>query len=392
MATAASSNRYRATIKHKVGKSADKCHVDPIGLKNSSIVFQLDLLDLYEDPFGAAYAKKAAADKARRLAKLRERQLELKQTPARVIRNVTVIKKDPKPRQLEVIRVREAPPSIPKPVSQSPQKPLAVQQSRAVNLQPVREEQKNLPTIQSVTSHFKESNPVGLPALVACLLSIFVLSGAAKYDLSFPAIQALPFDVSRAMPDHFYPSPESRVNQKLSAPAVKPVPVIHQEPTLSATFSSEVLNAGQAAVVRYISKRYRVSSVQAEQIVRMAWHIGREENVEPTLILAIAGIESSYNPTAVSHVGAKGLMQVMDELHQDKFERLSPNGWSPFDPALNIRVGAKIISEYRRRAGSLYEGLVWYVGAAIHRNHGGYPDKVLRLKSYIDTAYANGKA
>ncbi|MDX1670461.1 MAG: lytic transglycosylase domain-containing protein, partial [Limnobacter sp.] len=100
--------------------------------------------------------------------------------------------------------------------------------------------------------------------------------------------------------------------------------------------------------------------------------------------------ESSYNPFAASSVGAKGLMQVMANIHKDKFEALSPGDWNPLHPELNMRVGSKIIREYTRRTGSVREGLVWYVGAAIHRNDGGYPDKVLGLKSRIDKAYNKG--
>lgn len=155
--------------------------------------------------------------------------------------------------------------------------------------------------------------------------------------------------------------------------------------------AAKPLSPGQKQVAKYISKRYRVSHDAIEQLVRLAWKVGKTEGVEPTLILAISGIESSYNPYAASSVGAKGLMQVMAHIHKDKFEALSPEGWSALNPELNMRVGAKIIKEYIRRGGSTEEGLRWYVGAAIHRNDGGYPAKVLGLKSKIDSAYHKGK-
>lgn len=151
------------------------------------------------------------------------------------------------------------------------------------------------------------------------------------------------------------------------------------------------LTAGQRQVAHYISKRYRVSRDAIESLVKLAWKVGKEEGVEPTLILAISGIESSYNPYAASSVGAKGLMQVMAHIHKDKFEKLSPGDWSPLNPELNMRVGAQIIKEYTRRGGSVENGLRWYVGAAIHGNDGGYPQKVLGLKVKIDAAYREGK-
>ena len=83
-------------------------------------------------------------------------------------------------------------------------------------------------------------------------------------------------------------------------------------------------------------------------------------------------------------------MQIMPKIHKDKFEALSPGDWSPLNPEMNMRVGAKIIREYTRRTGSVNAGLRWYVGAAIHGNDGGYPDKVLGLKSRIDSVYQQG--
>lgn len=154
---------------------------------------------------------------------------------------------------------------------------------------------------------------------------------------------------------------------------------------------SKPLTAGQRQITSYLAKRYSVSPEAVESIVRLAYKVGKEEKVEPTLILAIVGIESSYNPFAASPVGARGLMQIMPKIHKDKFEALSPGDWSPLNPEMNMRVGAKIIREYTRRTGSVNAGLRWYVGAAIHGNHGGYPSKVLALKSRIDSVHQQGQ-
>ncbi|MBU1266842.1 MAG: lytic transglycosylase domain-containing protein [Gammaproteobacteria bacterium] len=154
--------------------------------------------------------------------------------------------------------------------------------------------------------------------------------------------------------------------------------------------TSKPLTAGQRQITSYLAKRYSVSPEAVESIVRLAYKVGKEEKVEPTLILAVVGIESSYNPFAASPVGARGLMQVMPKIHKDKFEALSPGDWSPLNPEMNMRVGAKIIREYTRRTGSVSAGLRWYVGAAIHGNDGGYPGKVLALKSRIDGAFQQG--
>ncbi|MHC5879399.1 lytic transglycosylase domain-containing protein, partial [Streptococcus pyogenes] len=85
--------------------------------------------------------------------------------------------------------------------------------------------------------------------------------------------------------------------------------------------------------------------------------------IDPTLILAVMAIESGFNPFAQSSVGAQGLMQVMTNVHSEKYRHFGGE-YAAFDPLSNLRVGVKILREYISRAGSVEGGLKWYVGAA----------------------------
>jgi soluble lytic murein transglycosylase-like protein len=144
------------------------------------------------------------------------------------------------------------------------------------------------------------------------------------------------------------------------------------------------LTRQQAAVAHWISRRYRVAPEPISRLVKEAWYVGGQVGLEPTLILAIMAIESSFNPFAQSSVGAQGLMQVMTRIHDDKYEAFGGN-FAAFDPVTNLRVGVQVLKECISRAGSLEAGLRYYVGAANLNDDGGYAAKVLaeqaRLRS-----------
>ena len=136
------------------------------------------------------------------------------------------------------------------------------------------------------------------------------------------------------------------------------------------------LDRQQAAVATWLSRRYRVAPEPISRLVQEAWKVGQRAQLDPTLILAIMAVESSFNPFAQSSVGAQGLMQVMTRVHDDKYEAFGGNH-AAFDPVTNLRVGVQVLKECILRAGSLEGGLRYYVGAANLPDDGGYAGKVL---------------
>lgn len=146
----------------------------------------------------------------------------------------------------------------------------------------------------------------------------------------------------------------------------------------------------QAAVAYWLSKKYRVAAEPLSVLVAEAYGIGKRTKIDPTLILAIMAVESSFNPFAQSQVGAQGLMQVMTRVHGDKYE--SAGGTlTAFDPVTNMRVGVKVLQECIARAGSLEGGLRYYVGAANLEDDGGYAGKVMAEHERL-LQVANGRA
>lgn len=125
----------------------------------------------------------------------------------------------------------------------------------------------------------------------------------------------------------------------------------------------------------YLARKYRIAPSVAGALIRTAFAVGDDEHVDPQLLLAVIAIESRYNPFVESSVGAQGLMQVMGNVHRDKL-KTSGGRAAVFDPVVNIRVGAQILSDCIRRRGSVQGGLACYVGAA-GTGDGGYGSRVL---------------
>lgn len=146
----------------------------------------------------------------------------------------------------------------------------------------------------------------------------------------------------------------------------------------------------QAAVAYWLSKKYRVAAEPLAALVTEAYEIGARTKLDPTLILAVMAIESSFNPFAQSSVGAQGLMQVMTRVHTDKYEGFGGH-LAAFDPVTNLRVGVKVLQECIARAGSLEGGLRYYVGAANLPDDGGYAAKVL-AEHFRLRQVANGRS
>ena len=190
-----------------------------------------------------------------------------------------------------------------------------------------------------------------------------------------------------ARPDLRQSGEEHLMSWLQSRRPVPEAPVVDLEPTAierTTAASPQDLPKQQAAVAYWLSKKYKVAAEPLSVLVSEAYDLGKRTKLDPTLILAIVAVESSFNPFAQSHVGAQGLMQVMTRVHGDKYE---PAGGTltAFDPVTNMRVGVKVLMECISRAGSIEGGLRYYVGAANLPDDGGYAAKVLaeheRLRS-----------
>ncbi len=118
-----------------------------------------------------------------------------------------------------------------------------------------------------------------------------------------------------------------------------------------------------------LDKRYPEYS----KIVDIVYKKSREYGFSPELVLSIIYIESSFNPKAVSPVGAYGLMQInysvwKDELKID-FNKI-------FDIEYNIDLGLKILRQYYNKSnGNIMKALFLYNNGYKYENY-SYNKKV----------------
>ena len=138
----------------------------------------------------------------------------------------------------------------------------------------------------------------------------------------------------------------------------------------------------QRAVADFFEKKYSLDRAKIEEYVSNTILIAKEVNIDPVLLLAVISVESNFNPNTKSHAGAEGLMQVMTSVHKDKYALFGGTSEAA-KPEVNIRVGAYILKYLIATAGSLRNGLKYYVGAANAEDDGGYADKVMAERSRL---------
>jgi soluble lytic murein transglycosylase-like protein len=94
---------------------------------------------------------------------------------------------------------------------------------------------------------------------------------------------------------------------------------------------------------------------------------GARYGVPAGLLAAVAKVESGFNPRAVSHAGAQGLMQLMPGTAKGL-------GVDPFDPAQAIEGAARLIASYQQQFGSTDLALAAYnAGPGAVSRYGGVP-------------------
>jgi hypothetical protein len=150
--------------------------------------------------------------------------------------------------------------------------------------------------------------------------------------------------------------------------------------------------AGSTSTVTLENPGYtRISQgrqVRSDEIDTVIEEAASRHNVDPNLVRAIVKVESNFNPRAVSHKGAMGLMQLMPATAR------SLNVSNPFDPHQNVEAGVRhfrhLLNNFN---GDVSLSLAAYNAGqgAVERNGGIPPYRETRnYVRQITDLYANG--
>lgn len=136
------------------------------------------------------------------------------------------------------------------------------------------------------------------------------------------------------------------------------------QPELEQTLLKD--QGAQKEVAKMISETYRVPLKTASQIVAKSVVEAKKHEIDPFLVLALMGQESSYNKNATSSYGAQGLMQVVPRFHADSMKKTNVTNILKAPIGKQIELGTTVLK------GFLGDGHEKPVEIALqHYNQGG---------------------
>jgi len=130
-----------------------------------------------------------------------------------------------------------------------------------------------------------------------------------------------------------------------------------------------------------------VASIRLDQraVMKLVVEEATSQGVDPALALAVAQVESDFNPSVVSHKGARGVMQIMPKAAKEDF------GVNPsllFDARTNIRIGVTFIKQLHNRYGKIEYALSHYNGGSRVTGRDGRLRVIPVTQGYVDKVLA----
>ena len=138
-----------------------------------------------------------------------------------------------------------------------------------------------------------------------------------------------------------------------------------------------------------LPSRVALGSTGYVDVSQLILREARNNNIDPLILELIIKNESNFNPSAVSGVGAQGLMQLMPETAADL------GITNAFDPEQNVSAGARYFAAQVQQFGDLRVALAAYnAGPGNVMAYGGVPpfDETVGYVNRIAGEYVARKA
>ena len=122
-----------------------------------------------------------------------------------------------------------------------------------------------------------------------------------------------------------------------------------------------VINGTLALCLTLSMASLSIAAPSRTEIKRLVVEEAEATRIPPSLALAVAKVESDFQAEALSHKGARGVMQIMPRTARDKFGVAADELW---DARLNVQLGLNFLEQLIERYGGSW-------GLALSHYNGG---------------------
>ena len=127
-----------------------------------------------------------------------------------------------------------------------------------------------------------------------------------------------------------------------------------------------------------------VSSADSLQIKKILVDHARGIGVPPTLALAVAKVESDFNPNALSSVGARGIMQIMPQTAREEYGATARSLWNP---EINIQIGVDYLYRLFKQYDQRWDLALSHYNGGTLRGRGGDAKPHRYTRKYVNKVF-----
>lgn len=169
-----------------------------------------------------------------------------------------------------------------------------------------------------------------------------------------------------------------------------PLPSPPDPAELSTARHLRTLEPEQAALAYSLRARHKVAAEPLAALITEAWALEERLELPATLLLAVAAVESRFNPFALGSSSARGLMQIDPTQFAAELDRLG-GPLSVYDPLANFQLGALQLARLVTEHGDPELALQYYGMSSGHADGSLFAQRVLAERLRMDQVLAKAQ-